>query len=222
MRSSETYSRAKKLPTRLVTTQFGLPFGRLNTARRLSQKAGKPRENAKIRPPSAAVSRLPNFCCAWKSPATVSVAETTAAAPAKAPYPSVATMIGSGAKLARAAARKVARAARLNKTAVAIPAPIPRATAGPCLKRRFFIMTCCPARKAVRGQRREKSPDVPGKPRGLTAWPVIALVRGAWILEQFHPGGNIPRVEGPSRAGAKLADYVGQKPEKAGAFDGRR
>src|SRR4029077_12841818 len=26
----------------------------------------------------------------------------------------------------------------------------------------------------------------------------------------------------PSRAGAKLADYIGQKPEKAGAFDGLR
>src|ERR1700693_2633889 len=193
MRSSGTYSRAKKLPTRLVTTQFGLPFTRLNTARRLSQKAGKPREKAKTRPPSAAVSRLPNCCCAWKSPATVSVAETTAAAPAKAPYPSVAIMIGSGDKLARAAATKVARPARLNKMAAAIPAPIPRATAGPCLKRRFFIMTCCPARKAVRGQRRDTSPYVPEKPRGLTARPVIALVRGSWILEQFHPGGNIPR-----------------------------
>ncbi len=157
MRSSETYSRAKKLPTRLVTTQFGLPFGRLNTARRLSQKAGKPRENAKITPPSAAVSRLPNFCWALNSPAIVSVAEATAAAPAKTPYPSVAIMIGSGAKLARAAATKVARAARLNKRAAAIPAPIPRATAGPCLRRRFFIQTCRPARKTVRGQRREVS-----------------------------------------------------------------
>src|ERR1700720_1234218 len=178
MRSSETYSRAKKLPTRLVTTQFGLPFGRLNTARRLSQKAGKPREKAKIRPPSAAVSRLPNFCCAPKSPATVSVAEATAAAPANAPYPSVAIMIGSGDKLARAAGRKVGRAGRLNKTAAAIPAPIPRATAGACFKSRFFIMTCCSARKAVRDQRREKSPYAPDKPRGLAARPVTALVRG--------------------------------------------
>src|ERR1700724_521957 len=174
MRSSEIYSRAKKLPTRLVTTQFGLPFARLNTERRLSQNAGKPREKAKTRPPSAAVSRLPNFSCALKSPATVSVAEATAAAPAKAPYPSVAIMIGSGDKLARARATKVARAARLNKTAAAMPAPVPRATAGPCLKRRFFIMTCCPARKAVRDQRREKSPYVPGKRRGLTVPAAIA------------------------------------------------
>src|SRR5262249_30839417 len=160
-------SRVKKLPTRLVTTQFGLPFGRLNTERRLSQKAGKPREKAKTRPPTAAVSRLPNFCCALKSPAMVTVAEATAAAPANPPYPSVAIMIGSGDKLARAVATKVARPNRLNKTAAAIPAPIPRATAGPCLKRRCLIMTCCPARRTVRGQRREKSPYDPEKPRGL-------------------------------------------------------
>src|SRR3984893_16023417 len=201
MRSSETYSRAKKLPTRLVTTQFGLPFGLLNTERRLSQKAGKPREKVKTRPPSAAVSRLPNFCCALKSPATVSMAEATAAAPAKPPYPSVAIMIGSGDTLARTAATKVPRTRRLHKTAAAIPAPIPRATAGPCLKRRFFIMTCCPARKAVRGPKEGNSPYVPGKPRGLALRPAIARVGGSWILEQFHPGGNIPRVDGrPARA----------------------
>src|SRR3984893_11896595 len=210
MRSSETYSRAKKLPTRLVTTQFGLPFGRLNTERRLSQKAGKPREKAKTRPPSAAVSRLPNFCCALKSPATVSVAEATAAAPAKPPYPSVAIMIGSGDTLARTAATKVARTTRLHKTAAAIPAPIPRATAGPCLKRRFFIMTCCPARKAARA----KGGKFPLRPRETARSHPAASDRPCWRLLDIRTVPSpwkYPARGRPSRTSAKLADYIGQK-----------